>query len=146
MRRSINPRTRSVVIKLLFLNDATKNSVARPTLSQILSLKIRRSTLLNIIKFVNRRIVRLLNCERAGRMLCVCCISKDLFICLLLQNRLIHWIVLWFFARCQQIFLCTCIVNAEDEFRQTLIPFIDSKRLPLTGELGEPQENKESQP
>ena len=40
---------------------------ARPTLLNFSSLKIRESMPLNIIKFADSRILRLLNCERVGR-------------------------------------------------------------------------------
>ena len=40
---------------------------ARPTLSQLRSFKIHRTTFLNFIKFVDLLILKLWNCERAGR-------------------------------------------------------------------------------
>ena len=51
-------------IQLLLLHDMHSG----PTFSQFLSFKIRRSTFLNYINFVERRIMRLYNCQRLRRV------------------------------------------------------------------------------
>ena len=48
--------------------SATSRELSRPTLSQVKSFKIRLSKLLSCIKFVDRRILRLLNCGKVGRV------------------------------------------------------------------------------
>ena len=62
-------------LRILFCSDlqAPKlgkgRSGSRPTLSQLRSLQILRSTLLSFIKFADLLIARLQNCETAGRVI-----------------------------------------------------------------------------
>ena len=54
--------------------SSTRKLASRPTLSQFQGFKISWKTLANYIKFLNPRILRLLNCERARRVKIYCCL------------------------------------------------------------------------
>ena len=71
----------SLTHRLTCLLAARDYTLSQPTLSQLQSLKIRRSTFPDYIQLVDRRLLRLLNCERVGRvlLLCVWCVRARWF-------------------------------------------------------------------
>ena len=64
----LNPRWRGKTGKTILSMCVRTSISARRAVSQFWSFKIRRTTFLNYIKFVDPRILRLQNCERARRV------------------------------------------------------------------------------
>ena len=62
-----NVSLENVSLDCLCSCEQVKGCIARPTLSQLWSFKISHTTLLNYTKWSDLLILRLCNCERAGR-------------------------------------------------------------------------------